>query len=248
MNASPNTPPAATPRVSVVAPARDEVDNLEPLVRSVVDALHDVVSFEIVLVDDGSADGSRERLEGLAREFTQLIPILLPESQGQSAALLCGIASCRGKIVVTLDADLQNDPADIPMLLEALEGADVVSGIRQHRQDDWSRRTASRLGNALRRAVLGDRFQDIGCSLRAYRAEFLVDIPPFQGVHRYLPLFALANGARSLEVAVRHHPRRSGQSKYRALGKRLTHGIWDLLGVRWLLRRRLRPPVRRVER
>lgn len=231
------------PRVSIVAPARDECENLDPLVRAVVAAMTGEAPFEIVLVDDGSVDGSRERLETLAWEFPQLVPLFQPEPLGQSAALLRGIATCRGRFVVTMDADLQNDPADIPHLLGKMDQADVVSGVRAHRQDRWSRRLASRLGNGLRRLVLGDRFRDIGCSLRAYRAEFLVDLPPFQGVHRYLPLFAIANGARSVEVEVGHHARRSGASKYQAFGKRMTHGLWDLLGVRWLLRRRFIGPT-----
>jgi dolichol-phosphate mannosyltransferase len=148
-------------------------------------------------------------------------------------------------VLVTLDADLQNDPADIPALLAALEGADVVSGVRATRQDDWLRRVSSRVANGVRRATLGDRVTDIGCSLKAYRREAIEGLPLFVGAHRFLPALCQFRGARVVEIPVPHRPRRHGVSKY-GVGNRLFRGIRDLLGVRWLKSRLLRYKIREV--
>jgi glycosyltransferase involved in cell wall biosynthesis len=139
----------------------------------------------------------------------------------------------RGRVVVTLDADLQNDPADLPRLLAALEGADVVSGIRSNRQDSAVRLLSSRIANAFRRAVLGDPVTDIGCSFKAYRREVLDGLPMFVGVHRFLPALCVFRGARLVEVRLAHRARRLGRSKY-GVGNRLWRGLHDLVGVRWL--------------
>jgi len=146
-------------------------------------------------------------------------------------------------VVVTLDADLQNDPADIPDLLAALAGADVVSGVRARRHDSWIRLVSSRIANATRRAVLGDKVTDIGCSLKAYRRDVLVGLPMFVGVHRFLPALCQFRGARVVEVPVHHRPRTRGVSKY-GMGNRLWRGIHDLIGVSWLKVRLLRYRVR----
>jgi dolichol-phosphate mannosyltransferase len=142
----------------------------------------------------------------------------------------------RGEITVTLDSDLQNDPADIPALLAALEGWDCVSGVRQSRQDAWQRRPSSRLANGVRSRVLGDGITDVGCSLKAYRSQLLRHVPMFQGMHRFLPALVLFQGGRVREIPVHHRPRRFGVAKY-GIGNRLWRGLADLSAVAWMRRR-----------
>jgi len=191
------------------------------------------------MVDDGSTDGSRDLLLAEARRDPSLVPVLLAERVGQSGALAAGLGRARGAVIVTLDADLQNDPADLPRLLQALESADVVSGVRAERNDDWVRRVSSRIANGVRRGVLGDPLTDIGCSFKAYRREALEGIPLFAGAHRFLPALCMFRGARLVEIPLSHRPRRHGQSKY-GVGNRLWRGLYDLVGVRWLKSRMLR--------
>ncbi|MDH3253607.1 MAG: glycosyltransferase, partial [Acidobacteriota bacterium] len=155
---------------------------------------------------------------------------------GQSAALVSGFERARGKTVVTLDADLQNDPADIPRLLAELDEADVICGVRVNRQDDFMRLLSSRIANSVRNRLTRDSITDVGCSLRVCRAEFLEHVPAFNGMHRFLPTLLKLNGARVKELDVSHRPRHLGTSKY-GVGNRLWRGISDLFGVRWLQRR-----------
>ena len=238
----------SAPHLSAVVPAYNEIANLEPLLAELCAALEGTgQSFEVVLVDDGSADGSPEWMLGRAALDPRIVPVLLERNAGQSTALAVGIGRARGAVIVTLDADLQNDPADLPRLLAALENADVVSGIRQDRQDDWLRRFSSRVANATRRAVLRDPVTDIGCSFKAYRREALEGLPLFVGAHRFLPALCVFRGARFAEVPLRHRARRHGTSKY-GLHDRLWRGIYDLIGVRWLKSRLLRYHIREVTR
>jgi dolichol-phosphate mannosyltransferase len=239
--------PLAAPELSLVIPAYNERENVVPLFAELREALAGVGrSYEIVAVDDGSRDGTAEWLAREATRDARVVPVLLAANSGQSAALAAGIRRARGAVIVTLDADLQNDPADLPRLLAALEHADVVSGVRRHRQDDWVRRFSSRIANAVRRAVLGDPLTDIGCSFKAYRREALQDLPLFVGAHRFLPALCVFRGARLTEVPLSHRPRRHGTSKY-GIGNRLWRGLYDLIGVRWLRSRMLsyreKPPV-----
>ena len=171
------------------------------------------------------------------------MPLVLEKNAGQSAALAAGLSRVRGDVVVTLDADLQNDPADLPMLLAALENADVVSGIRAKRNDSWVRLVSSRIANGVRRAVLGDPVTDIGCSFKAYRREALEGLPMFVGVHRFLPALCVFRGARFAEVELAHRARRHGVSKY-GVGNRLWRGLADLNGVLWLRSRLVRYRIR----
>ena len=233
-----------TPDISVVIPAYNEAENLAPLLTELELALSAVGrSYELVLVDDGSDDGTGALLLEAARRDPRVRPVRLAARSGQSAALAAGFAHLRGRIVVTLDADLQNDPADLPRLLAALEHADVVSGIRANRQDPAVRRISSRIANGFRRWVLGDRVTDIGCSFKAYRREALEGLPMFVGVHRFLPALCQFRGARLVEVGLSHRPRRLGRSKY-GVGNRLWRGLHDLVGVRWLKSRLVRYRVR----
>jgi len=235
----------ATPELSIVIPAYNERDNLAPLLGELRAALAPTGrTWEVVLVDDASTDGSPELLTQEARCDDHLRPVHLAERIGQSGALAAGLTRARGSIVITLDADLQNDPADLPRVLAALDGADVVSGIRSGRQDPWLRLVSSRIANAVRRAALGDRISDIGCSFKAYRREALEGMPMFVGVHRFLPALCQFRGARVVEVQVSHRPRRHGISKY-GVANRLWRGLHDLIGVSWLKVRLIRYSIRK---
>lgn len=236
------------PDLSAVVPAFDERDNLPILVEELRAALDaSGRRWEIVLVDDGSRDGSAEWMVSAAALDPRIVPVLLEKNVGQSGALAVGLQRARGAIVVTLDADLQNDPADLERLLKALDHADVVSGVRQNRQDGWMRLVSSQVANATRRAVLGDPVTDIGCSFKAYRREALEGLPYFVGAHRFLPALCVFRGARYAEVPLSHRPRRHGKSKY-GVSNRLWRGIYDLFGVRWLKSRLLRYRIREVTR
>ncbi len=223
--------------LSVVVPLFNEAESLPPLVGEIRTALGATgESWEAIFVDDGSTDASLEVLRRLAAEEPRLRVLRLRRNSGQSVALAAGLARACGRVIVTLDADLQNDPADIPRLLAALEGCDVVSGVRRKRRDPWRRRAASRIANAVRSRVLGDRITDIGCSLKAYRAEFLHGVPMFDGMHRFLPVLAESEGARVREIEVAHRPRRFGEGKYN-IANRVWRALADLMAVRWMRKR-----------
>ena len=237
-------PSSDSPGVSVVIPAYNEFESLEPLLVELAAAIAAAgVTAEVVLVDDASTDGSGAWLTARSHRDSTLRPVLLAERCGQSAALAAGIARARGDIVVTMDADLQNDPADLPRVLAALESADVVSGVRVGRRDSWLRIASSRIANGVRRAVLGDPVTDIGCSFKAYRRQVLEQLPMFVGVHRFLPALCVFRGARYAEVPLSHRARRHGVSKY-GVSNRLWRGLHDLVGVSWLKVRLLRYRVR----
>ena len=232
--------------VSAIIPVYNEVESLPALMDELDLVLRATGRpYEVVLVDDGSADGSSTWIEERARRDPLVRGILLERNVGQSGALAAGLHNARGDVIVTLDADGQNDPSSIPALLAALEHADVVSGVRTPRADSWRRRVSSRVANAVRRAALGDTISDVGCSLKAYRREALEGIPLFVGAHRFLPALCQFRGARVAEVPVRHRPRQHGISKY-GVGNRLFRGIRDLFGVRWLKARMLRSKIRRM--
>lgn len=240
----------STPRVSVVIPVFDEEESLETLHRELDAALAKVAGdVEIVFVDDGSRDCSLERLRAIAARDARVRVVELDGNQGQTAAFVAGFAAARGEITVTLDADLQNDPADIPRLLDAFDaaGADVVNGVRTRRNDAWLRRVSSRIANGVRNRVTHENVTDVGCSLRVMRTDQLRGIRPFRNMHRFLPtLLRLEGAARIVEIPVSHRPRRHGTSKY-GVGNRLWVGIVDLYGVRWLQARQLAVRVRHTD-
>jgi glycosyltransferase involved in cell wall biosynthesis len=235
------------PEISVVLPAFNEAESLDPLLAELRAALAATGrACEIVLVDDGSNDGTGEKIRAEARRDPRVRAVLLAGRVGQSGALAAGFSRARGRVIVTMDADLQNDPADLPRVLAALEDADVVSGIRRRRHDPWLRRVSSRIAGAARRSVTGDPITDIGCSFKAYRREALEGLPMFAGVHRFLPALCVLRGARLAEVELSHRPRRYGVSKY-GVSNRLWRGLHDLVGVRWLKSRLIRYHVREVD-
>ena len=241
----------ARPALSVVVPMRDEAENVRALVDEIAAALNGALSFEIVCVDDGSADGTAEALKAARLAHPRLRVLRHQRSFGQSAALLTGVRAARAEWIATLDGDGQNPPAEILRLIAARDRAAstnpaLVAGYRAVRRDRWDKRLASRLANALRRRLLRDGVRDSGCGLKLFRREAFLELPAFDHMHRYLPaLFARAGGA-VIEVAVEHRSRRSGRSKY-GIRNRLAVTLLDFIGVFWLLRRPLRPIVERGE-
>ncbi len=216
---------AIVPDVSVVVPIHDEVESLPLLLEAIASTLSSSqVNYEIICVDDGSTDGSGDFLKEQAQVRTDLKAVILRRNYGQTAAMAAGFYYAVGKAIVTLDADLQNDPADIPMLLAKLDdGYDLVSGWRQKRQDGAvNRLLPSKIANWLIRRTTSVNIHDYGCSLKAYRAELLADMNLYGELHRFLPALAYIEGARITEIPVRHHARRFGRSKY---------GIWRTFRV-----------------
>jgi len=234
--------PAEIP-LSVVVPLFNEAESLASLVQQLLSALRPLnLPFELVLVDDGSRDGTGEALQRLAGEIPELVAVLLRRNYGQTAAMAAGFDASRGQVIVTLDGDLQNDPADIPLLLSKLaEGYDLVSGWRHQRQDArLSRLVPSLLANRLIARVTGVALNDYGCSLKAYRREVVEDMNLYGELHRFLPALAFIEGARIAEVRVQHHRRRFGRSHY-GIG-RTFRVLMDLLTV-WFMKRFLTRPM-----
>jgi dolichol-phosphate mannosyltransferase len=238
----PPTPPdreILAPEISVVIPVYNEEESLPFLAAEIQGPMRSLGRpYEVIYVDDGSTDGSAAVLLRLAREDPAVRIIRQRRNAGQSAALDAGFRSARGGIVVTLDADLQNDPADIPRLLERMDGHDVVSGVRARRQDSWVRKASSRVANRVRNRVTRDDVTDVGCTLRACRAEILRRVPMFDGMHRFLPTLLKMEGARATEIPVNHRPRLHGQPKYN-ISNRLWRALGDLFAVRWMQKRRI---------
>jgi glycosyltransferase involved in cell wall biosynthesis len=232
------------PAISVVVPARNEAGNIAPLVSEIAAALHGR-AFEIVYVNDGSADATENELRALMAQNPWLRQIRHSESCGQSAAVRTGVVMARAGIVVTLDGDGQNDPAFIPALVAALEAGEprlgLVAGQRVGRKATDFKKLQSRIANAARSAVLKDGTRDTGCGLKAFRRDLFLSLPYFDGLHRFLPALVRREGFAIGYVDVVDRPRRHGVSNY-GLWDRLWVGILDLAGVWWLIRRRKRIP------
>ena len=212
-----NTGPDSVPRLSVVVPLYNERDNVAPLVEATRQALSTEAPWEIVLVDDGSTDGTAEEVRRLAEQDSRVRLVRLARNYGQTIALQAGFDQSSGRIVVSMDGDLQNDPADIPRLVRTLEEEDydLVAGYRLERQDSARRRFPSAVGNWLARLLTGVKIRDTGCTLRAYRRELLENLVLYSDLHRFIPAMAAGTrGARITEVPVRHQERKHGRSKY----------------------------------
>lgn len=234
--------------VSIIIPVHNEEDNLRILTGEIQQALAaSGQDYEILYVDDTSTDESLAVLRRLAMESPRIRVLALPQRVGQSGALVHGFEAARGEVVVTLDADLQNDPADIPRLLAALGDLDMVIGVRTTRHDNWLRRISSRVANAVRGRILGDGALDTGCALKVMRRQTVTHLPAFNGLHRFLPALVRMEGGRLAQVPVGHRPRLHGQPKYN-VRNRLGRGLVDLVGVLWLQHRWVpRRPTEEVE-
>jgi dolichol-phosphate mannosyltransferase len=226
--------------LSVVIPVYNEEENLPllwPELRSVLDRLG--LQFEVLFIDDGSRDRSAEIVRGFRDADPRVRLIRLKVNSGETAATDAGFKSARGRWLVTMDADLQNDPHDLPMLLSHLDQWDGVTGWRVKRDDPFLRRASSRIANAIRNWVSDESVQDSGCTYRAFRRECLRSLVLYRGFHRFLPTLLRMRGYRVLEVPVNHRPRRFGQSKY-GIGNRAVAAFKDLLVIRWMKDRVLR--------
>lgn len=232
----PVLPVAPVQSISLVLPVYNEEESLPHLYDALVAALTPLpCQWQVVLVNDGSQDGSAALLEEIAQRDEHFVAVHLRRNFGQTAAMAAGFDQATGEVIVALDADLQNDPADIPKLLDKLaEGYDVVSGWRKNRKDKWlTRILPSQIANGLISTLTGVHLHDYGCSLKAYRREVLQDVRLYGEMHRFIPALAYWAGGRVAEVEVTHHPRRFGQSKYGL--SRILRVVLDLLTVKFLL-------------
>lgn len=244
----------ASPRpwVSVVIPIKDERDNLAPLTEQLIKVLGSRVEsqprpYEILYIDDGSTDGSGPALDHLAAQYPEIKVLHFDRNYGQSSAFAAGFREARGELVVTMDGDLQFDPADILALLPYAADYDLVCGWRKHRHDHLVRKLSSKIANAVRSAVTGDRIHDTGCSLKVFRRAVIEQVVLFEGMHRFFPALALMHGFTVTEVPVRHFPRAHGSTKY-GIGNRLFKGLYDLVAVRWMKSRVLKYRYKEGER
>lgn len=225
------------PEISVILPIYNEEGNIEKMVEEIVAALEPLQrSFEILCVDDASQDKSVEKMKEVQAREKRIVIRRHKRNFGQSAAQATGFRHAQGSILVTLDADGQNNPADIPNLLALLGEYDCVCGIRRKRQDSWAKKKASKIGNGVRNWLTGDKIQDSGCTLRAFYKESLREIPIFNGMHRFLPTLLRTKGKRVTETLVDHRPRTWGKSKY-GIKDRAWRGLLDCLAIRWWTKR-----------
>lgn len=224
----------AVPSLSIVVPLYNEEENV-PVLQSEIERAMVGLDYEIVFVDDASTD----RTASVIRANEGVVLVRFNKNEGQSAAMLAGMRVARGETIVLMDGDLQNDPLDIPKLLDALNsGADLACGYRVRRADSLSKKITSRVANFVRSRVVGDGIRDTGCTLKAMRRECVPALVPFRGMHRFIPALIKNAGFRIVEVPVSHRPRRFGVSKY-GLGNRAVRATTDMLGVAWLQNRRL---------
>ena len=236
-----NSLDTSVPDFSVVVPVRNEADNISPLIAELKTVMTALQPYEIVIVDDGSDDATPEVLRDQARACPELRVVRHRSSVGQSAAITTGVNEARAGIIITLDGDGQNDPADIPALLDRFREADnpdllLVTGERQKRWDSLLKRLSSRVANAVRGTLLGDHTPDTGCGLKVFSRPAYLAMPGFDHMHRFLPALMLCQGGHVLSVPVNHRARQHGVTKY-GVFDRLGVGIVDLFGVMWLQRR-----------
>ncbi len=231
--------------LSIVVPVKDEAESVAALAGEIEASLDETAwKWECLWIDDGSSDDTADRVRGLANPRHRLIRH--DRNYGQSAAFYTGLRHARGDIIATMDGDLQNDPRDLPRMIERLKRgeADVVNGVRSNRRDSWKRKVQSKIANGFRNWVTRDNVTDVGCSLRVFYKECADVLPLWRGMHRFLPSLMKLNGAKVVEVPVNHRPRRYGVTKY-GLGNRLWVGLMDTFGVKWLSVRSVRPRTRR---
>jgi len=225
--------------VSVVIPVFNEEENLRPLtaeLANVLESLHK--SWEIIFVNDGSTDGSSLVLDELSTSFPCVRIITFKRNCGQTAAFDAGFKAARGEVIITMDADLQNDPLDIPRLLEKMGDYDAACGWRHRRNDPFIKLISSRIANYVRNKLSDEEIIDVGCSLKAFKAAYVKKLKLYSGMHRFFPTLIKMEGGRVVEVKVNHRPRKHGLSKYN-IRNRMVRSFMDLLSVRWMKKRRL---------
>jgi glycosyltransferase involved in cell wall biosynthesis len=227
--------------LSIVVPLFNEEDNVELLHQAIVDALGALpLTYELVLVDDGSSDQTLNRAAALTKRDARVRVVALRRNFGQTPATVAGFQTARGKVIVTMDGDLQNDPRDIPRLLALIDdGYDIVVGWRKKRQDGGARVFVSKVANRIMARLMGTAVKDSGCSLKCYRAELIKNLPLYGEMHRFIPVLARMAGAKLAQIEVQHHPRRFGVSKY-GFG-RIYRVMLDIVSIRFLLEYSRRP-------
>jgi dolichol-phosphate mannosyltransferase len=233
--------------LSIVIPARNEAENIAPLVAEIAGALDGKLTYEVIYIDDGSSDDTAAAVRAVAATHPTVRLLRHDRSCGQSAAVRSGVKAARAEWIATLDGDGQNDPADIPRLWEMTRAAGserlLIAGRRTKRRDTWIKRASSRIANAVRAGLLKDATPDTGCGLKLFRRDLFLDLPFFDHMHRYLPALVLREGGKTVSVPVNHRPRSRGVSNYGTLD-RLAVAFADLIGVLWLQRRAKNPQLR----
>ncbi len=228
------------PRFSVVVPVKDEKDNVAPLVKEITSALGDrPEQLEIIFVDDGSTDGTLEEIKRVAKEHPVTTFLSFEKNAGQTAAFDAGLRAANGELLVMMDGDLQNDPADILSMAAKIGEADIVCGFRAKRQDSIVRKLSSRIANGVRNKITHENIIDVGCSLKVMRRECIDQVKLYNGMHRFFPTLVKLNGYTVTQVPVNHRPRQHGRTKY-GISNRLWKGIADLFAVRWMQHRYLK--------
>jgi glycosyltransferase involved in cell wall biosynthesis len=225
--------------ISVVVPVYNEEENLPVLIPQIAEVLKALgKTYEMIFVDDGSKDQSRRLLKEMVTQYPQIRVLGFKKNCGETAAGAAGIKEARGGIVITIDADLQNDPKDIPRMLDYLKEYDMVTGWRQKREDSWVKRITSKIANRIRNSLSGEEIQDSGCTFRAYKRKCLQEIKLYKGMHRFLPTLVKMEGYRVIEIPIAHHPRKFGVSKY-TTWNRMWRAFVDLLAVKWMKSRHI---------
>ncbi len=231
---------------SVIIPVNNEEENLPQLFKELFDVLVTLGGeFEVICIDDGSTDNSLNVLEEMKGKYAGVKIIKFDRNYRKSAALVAGFKECLGEIVIIIDADLQNNPADIPEMLTHLPEYDVVNGRRLRRQDSFIRLLSSRIGNGIRNIITGDDIADTACGFKVFKASFVKHLVPFSGMHRFLPFLCKLEGAKVIEIGISHRERFKGEAHY-GVGNRAMRGLFDALAMRWLKTRHLRYKVEKV--
>jgi dolichol-phosphate mannosyltransferase len=225
--------------ISLVVPVYNEEENLPILIPEMTEVLQGLgKSYEMIFVDDGSTDGSRALLKRMIAQDPQIRLLGFKRNCGETAAGAAGLKEARGKIVITMDADLQNDPKDIPKMLDYLKDYDMVSGWRERREDSRIKRITSKIANRIRNGLSKESVRDSGCTFRTYKRECLQNLKLYKGMHRFMPTLVRMEGFRVIEIPINHRPRKFGVSKYNTWN-RMWRAFVDLLAVRWMKNRHI---------
>lgn len=233
--------------LSLVIPAYNEQETIAALLTRIAEVFEEsAICFEAVIVDDGSSDNTLELLKAAKREKTWLRIVTLDRNHGQTAAMSAGFRVAAGRIIATLDADLQNDPAEVLRLMAMLGDCDALVGWRQKRQDPWLRKVSTKIANGVRNWLSDETIHDSACSLKVYKRHCLERLMLFEGMHRFMPTLVKMQGYTVAEVPITHHPRYAGQAKY-GVWNRVFKAFFDLLAVRWMKKRWIRCTFHEIE-